>query len=148
MKVDYPFNNLIYRIFFCIKPIIDFDALIPQKVVAMPKNPPITVVYDTPYLNYGNMYNSQNGVFTEPSAMFYVFTWTSVVNPEETFDGEIVVNGKRKEMINCNNELSAGFENCENTVPLVLKPGDHVNICTIVATFLHGLWSNFKRWKV
>lgn len=121
---------------------------IPQKVVAMPRNTPITVVYDTPYLNYGNMFNSKNGVFTEPFAMFYVFPWSSVVNPEKTFDGEIVVNGKRKGMVNCNNELCAGFENCDNAVPLVPKPGDNVYICTIVATFLHGLWSNFKRWEV
>lgn len=58
-----------------------------------------------------------------------------MVNPKKTFDEEIVVNGKRKGIENWNNELSAGFQNCENNIPLVPKPGDHVNIWTIVATF-------------
>lgn len=62
----------------------------------MPRNTSIIVVYFTSYFNYGNKYNSQNGVFTEPSTRFYVFTWTSMVNPKKTFDEEIVVNGKRK----------------------------------------------------
>lgn len=134
-------------IFFLDKPIIAFNAYT-SKSLTMPRNTPITVVYDTLYFNYGNAYNPQNGVFTAPSAGLYVFTWTSVVNPKKIFDVEIVVNGKRKGMGNCNNELSAGFENCENTVPLVLKTGDHVNIRTIAANFLHGLWSSFKGWKV
>lgn len=74
--------------------------------------------------------------------------WKSTVNPKEILDVEIVVNGDRKVIENCNNELSAGFENCGNTVPLVLKPGDQDKIRTIAANFLHGLWSSFKGWKV
>lgn len=108
----------------------------------------IIVVYDILYLNYGNMFNFKNGVFIELFVMFYVFLWLSVVNLEKIFDGEIVVNGKRKGMGNCNNELCVGFENCDNIVFFVFKFGDNVYICIIVVIFLYGFWLNFKRWKV
>ena len=35
-----------------------------------------------------------------------------------------------------------------NTVPLVLKTGDKVNIRTTAANLLHMGWSSFKGWKV
>lgn len=78
----------------------------------------------------------------------YIFTWTSVVAPGKIFDAEILLNGKRKGLGNCNNEGGSWYENCANTVPLVLRAGDKVNIRTVTANYLLGFWSSFKGWKV
>ncbi|XP_061191806.1 uncharacterized protein LOC133200086 [Saccostrea echinata] len=98
--------------------------------------------------NHGNAYNQHTGVFTAPSDGLYVFTWSSVVAPKKLFDSEILVNGQRNGLGNCNNVLSQGYENCSNTVPLLLKVGDKVNIRTTSADYLHGIWTSFKGWKV
>ena len=101
------------------------------------------------YFNYGNAYNPHNGFFTAPSDGLYVFSWTSLVRSRKTFDAEIVVNGHRKGLGDCNiNDDNPGFENCANTVPLVLKTGDKVNIRTTKANYLHAHASSFKGWKV
>lgn len=71
-----------------------------------------------------------------------------MVNPKEILDVEIVVNGDRKIIEKCKNELSAGFENCGNIVPLVLKPKNQDKIRITAANFLHRLWSSLKGWKV
>nr|XP_022290934.1 uncharacterized protein LOC111102473 [Crassostrea virginica] len=112
-------------------------------------NTHFNVVYNAVYYNHGNAYNPVSGFFTAPSPGLYVFTWASVVAPKKTFDAEILVNGKRKGLGNCYNGGGSGFENCSNTVPLILATGDKVNIRTDVADYLHGGgWSNFKGWKV
>ena len=106
------------------------------------------VVYDAVLYNYGNAYNTQSGYFTAPSDGLYVFTWTSVVAPKKIFDTQIMVNGQRNGLANCNNIGNPGYENCANTVPLVLKTGDKVNIQTTTANYLLMYWSSFKGWKV
>ena len=45
----------------------------------------------------------------------------SLVTSKNIFDTEILVNGVRKGLADCNNELNQGYENCANTAPLVLK---------------------------
>ena len=111
-------------------------------------NSPVNVVYNAVYYNYGNAYNTLTGYFTTPSDGLYVFTWTSLVATKKIFDTEILVNGVRKGLGNCNNEGNPGLENCANTVSLVLKTGDKVNIRTTTANFLYLDWSSFKGWKV
>lgn len=105
-------------------------------------------MYDKVFFNYGNAYNPHSGFFTAPSAGLYIFTWTSLVLSRKIFDAEILVNGQRKGLGNCNNESNPGIENCANTVPVVLKAGDKVNIRTTTANYLYSHWSSFKGWKV
>ena len=117
--------------------------------LTMRRNTPTNVVYDAVYYNYKNVYNPVSGIFKAPSPGLYVFTWSSLVAPRKIFDAEILVNGNRKGLGNCNNERSSGWENCANTVPLVLETGDKVNIRTVVANDLSGGgWSSFKGWRV
>ena len=59
-----------------------------------------------------------------------------------------MVNGQRNGLANCNNIGNPGYENCANTVPLVLKTGDKVNIQTTIANYILIDWSSFKGWKV
>ena len=58
------------------------------------------------------------------------------------------INGVRKGLAACNNEINPGYENCANTAPLVLKTGDNVNKRTTNGNFLYMEWSSFKGWKV
>nr|XP_034312010.1 uncharacterized protein LOC117684349 [Crassostrea gigas] len=130
------------------KPIVAFNAYTSQHLV-FKRNTPVNVVYDKLYFNYGDAYNPHSGFFTAPSAGLYIFTWASVVAPRKIFDTEILVNGKRIGLGNCNNESSSGYENCASTFPFVLNAGDKVNIRTVFANYLHGGgWSSFKGWKV
>ncbi|XP_061190511.1 uncharacterized protein LOC133198433 [Saccostrea echinata] len=127
--------------------LIAFNAFI-IKSLHLKRGTPVNVVYDGVYYNYGNAYNQHTGVFTAPSDGLYVFTWSSCVEPKKIFDVEILLNGKRKGLGNCNNELNKGYENCSNTFPFVLRAGDKVNIRTTYANYLHGSWSSFSGWKV
>lgn len=107
------------------------------------------VVYDTTVLNTANVYDSSTGYFTAPSSGLYVFSWTSMVHSETAFNAELVVNGERKGLGNCNNYLGSGIENCANTFPVILAAGDRVNIRTVNANYLQGYrWSSFQGWKV
>lgn len=129
------------------KPIIAFNAYL-TKTLTMHISTPVNIVYDGLIYNYGNAYNPHNGIFTAPSDGLYIFTWTSFVVTEKTFNAEILANGKRKGLANCHNRYNKGYENCANTVPVVLKNGDKVNIRTTYANSLTKDWSSFKGWKV
>lgn len=137
-----------YFIFFSDNSFICFNAYCSTPRLTFPMRTPTNVVYDKFFFNFGNAYNPSNGYFTAPSAGMYIFTWTSVVAPGKMFDAEILLNGKRKGLGNCNNLRGSWYENCANTVPLVLNAGDKVNIRTVTANYLLGLWSSFKGWKV
>lgn len=108
------------------------------------------VVYDKIWLNTGGVYSTITGLFTAPSSGLYVFSWTNLVAEMPMFDSEILVNGERKDLAKCSHELDRqGFESCSNTVPVVLKKGDLVNIRKVDAILLQGnQWSSFKGWKV
>ncbi|XP_062605666.1 uncharacterized protein LOC134267483 [Saccostrea cucullata] len=129
------------------KLIIAFNAYITKRL-HLHRNTPVNVVYDGVYYNVGNAYNPHSGFFTAPSDGLYVFTWTSFINVRKIFDAQILLNGVQKGYGNCNNEANPGYENCANTVPLVLKAGDKVNIRTTNANELVETWSSFKGWKV
>ncbi|XP_062613701.1 L-rhamnose-binding lectin CSL3-like [Saccostrea cucullata] len=73
------------------------------KTLHLQRGTPVNVVYDGVYFNYGNAYNQHTGVFTAPSVGLYVFTWSSCVTSKKLFDVEILLNGKRKGLGNCNN---------------------------------------------
>lgn len=109
---------------------------------------PFNVVYDGVYYNYGNAYNRHSGFFTAPSDGLYVFTWTTYVANDKIFNTQIQLNGEQKGVANCDNSSNPGRENCLNTVPLVLKTGDSVNIRTTTADFIYPVWSSFKGWRV
>lgn len=110
----------------------------------------MNVVYDRTSLNTHDVYNTKNGFFTAPSGGLYVFSWTSLVAEMSKFNAELLVNGERKGLENCDHELGQqGFESCSNTVPVILKTGDLVNIRTLDSLSLLGVqWSSFKGWKV
>ncbi|XP_062605665.1 uncharacterized protein LOC134267482 [Saccostrea cucullata] len=127
--------------------IIAFNAYI-TKDLNLRRNTPVNVVYDGVCYNFGNAYSPHSGFFTTPSDGLYVFTWTSLVHVRKVFDAHILVNGVQKGYGNCNNEANPGYENCANTVPLVLKAGDKVNIRTTTTNSLLKNWSSFKGWKV
>ncbi|XP_061195632.1 uncharacterized protein LOC133203846 [Saccostrea echinata] len=125
-----------------------FNAAI-SKTLDLQRNTPVNVVYDTVLYQIGNAYNPLNGFFTAPSGGLYVFSWTTLVAARKIFDAELLVNGKRKGLGNCNNEGNPSYENCANTIPLVLELGDEVNIRTTTANYAHGYhWSSFKGWKI
>ena len=109
---------------------------------------PINVVYDGVYYNYGNAYNRHSGFFTAPSDGLYVFTWRTYVAGNKIFNTRIQLNGEQKGVSNCDNRANPGHGNCSNTVPLVLKTGDSVNIRTTTANFIYPVWSSFKGWRV
>uniref|UniRef100_K1P7B9 Uncharacterized protein n=1 Tax=Magallana gigas TaxID=29159 RepID=K1P7B9_MAGGI len=110
----------------------------------------VNVVYDKTSLNTHDVYNTKNGFFTAPSGGLYVFSWTSLVAEMSKFNAELLVNGERKGLAKCDHELGQqGFESCSNTVPVILKTGDLVNIRTVDSLSLLGIqWSSFKGWKV
>ena len=87
-------------------------------------------------------------IFSPGQALFLlkksIFTWTSLVPPKKVFDAAILVNGQSRGLGNCNNELNPGLVNCANTVPLVLKAGDKINVRTTNANFLIRIFSSFK----
>ncbi|XP_061195680.1 uncharacterized protein LOC133203895 isoform X2 [Saccostrea echinata] len=125
-----------------------FNAAI-SKTLNLQRNTPVNIVYDTVLYQTGNEYNPRNGFFTAPSRGLYVFSWATLVATRKIFDTELLVNGQRKGLGNCNNEGNPGAGNCANTIPVVLKFGDEVNIRTTTANYVHGdLWSSFKGWKV
>lgn len=105
-------------------------------------------MYDGLFYNYGKAYNPHSGAFTAPSAGLYIFTWTSTVARDKLFNVEILVNGHRKGLGNCDNERHSWYENCANTVPLVLETGDTVILRTTNGNNLLPVWSSFKGWKV
>lgn len=99
---------------------------------------------DGVYYNYGNAHNRHCGFFTAPSDGLYVFTWTTYVAGNKVFNTRIQLNGEQKGVANCDNRANPGHGNCSNTVPLVLKIGDSVNIRTTTADFIYPVWSSFK----
>ncbi|XP_062586379.1 uncharacterized protein LOC134247981 isoform X4 [Saccostrea cucullata] len=130
------------------KRVVVFNAAI-SKTLNLERNTPVNVVYDTVIYQTGNVYNPVNGFFTAPTDGLYMFSWATLVAARKIFDAELLVNGKRKGLGNCNNEANPGYENCASTIPVVLKSGDKVNIRTTTANYAHGYnWSNFKGWKV
>lgn len=60
------------------------------------------VVYDGLRSNYKNFYNPRTGRFIAPIKGLYVFTWETVTAPEKVFDTELLVNGERVMINNCN----------------------------------------------
>nr|XP_022319620.1 uncharacterized protein LOC111122262 [Crassostrea virginica] len=91
------------------KEIVAFSAY-NKKHLTPHRNSPVNVVYNAVYYNYGNAYNTQSGYFTAPSDGLYVFTWASLITSKNIFDTEILVNGVRKGLAACNNELNPGYE--------------------------------------
>ena len=75
------------------------------------------IVYDTVLYDTHNAYNNQTGVFTAPSSGLYIFTWTSAVAPNKTFNSGLLLNGRRMGISGCNNQENFGFENCANSIP-------------------------------
>ncbi|XP_062619201.1 uncharacterized protein LOC134280762 [Saccostrea cucullata] len=148
------FKVAVFVIFLSLLPLVEpsgnfiaFNAY-PTRSLHLNIGSTVNVVYDGVYYNYGNAYNRYTGVFTAPYNGLYVFSWASVVAPNKMFDSEILLNGQRKGLGNCNNLKGQGYENCSRTYPLVLKAGDRVNIRTAGANNLIGFWSSFSGWKV
>ncbi|XP_052695096.1 heavy metal-binding protein HIP-like [Crassostrea angulata] len=110
----------------------------------------IDVVYDGVRSNYHNSYNPATGRFTAPVKGFYVFAWETVTGPNKIFDTELLVNGERVMLNNCNNLAPGGaYVSCSGTAPTLLKPGDIVHVRTTSGTYLHGGgWSSFSGWLV
>lgn len=129
------------------KEAIAFNAVI-SKTLLYDRDTPVNIVYDTVLYDTHGAYSSQSGVFTAPHKGLYIFTWTTLVAAGKILDTELIVNGTRKGLGNCNNEGNPGFENCANTVPVVLEAGDTVNVRSVTGNFVHGHeWSSFKGWR-
>ncbi|XP_062586387.1 uncharacterized protein LOC134247986 isoform X2 [Saccostrea cucullata] len=125
-----------------------FNAVV-SKPLDFQRSTPVNVVCDTVLYLTGNVHNPRNGFFTAPTGGLYVFSWSTLALTRKIFDTEILVNGQRKGLANCNNENNPGIENCANTIPDVLKSGDKVNIRTTIANYIYGYhWSTFKGWTV
>lgn len=81
-----------------------------------------------------------------PLPGYTLFTFRAINTIGGIFDAELLVNWQRKCLGNCNNEPNAGFENCTNILPVILKHEDKVNIRTTNVLLL-ALWSSFKGWN-
>lgn len=110
----------------------------------------IDVVYDGVRSNYHNSYNPATGRFIAPIKGLYVFAWETVTGPNKIFDTELLVNGERVMLNNCNNLAPGGaYVSCSGTAPTFLKPGDIVHIRVVSGNYLHGGgWSSFSGWLV
>lgn len=110
----------------------------------------IDVVYDVVRSNYHNSYDATTGRFTAPVKGLYVFAWETVTGPNKIFDTELLVNGERVMLNNCNNLTPSGaYVSCSGTAPTLLKQGDIVHVRTTSGNYLHGGgWSNFSGWLV
>ncbi|XP_061182296.1 uncharacterized protein LOC133190622 [Saccostrea echinata] len=112
------------------------------------RNTPTNIVYDGAYFNNGSAYDTHSGFFTAPSDGLYTFAWSSLVGGRKIFNSEICVNSYRKGLLGCNNEDNPGLQSCSNTVPLILKSGDRVNIRSITGNNLLPFYSSFQGWKI
>lgn len=129
------------------KEAILFNA-VTSKILYYDRNTPVNIVYDTVLYDSHGAYSSQSGVFTAPYKGLYIFTWSTLVAAGKILDSELIVNGTRKGLGNCNNEGNPGFENCANTVPVMLEAGDTVNIRSVTGNYVYGdAWSSFKGWR-
>ncbi|XP_061190789.1 complement C1q subcomponent subunit A-like [Saccostrea echinata] len=110
----------------------------------------VDIVYDGVRSNFHNCYNPSTGHFTAPGKGFYVFSWESLTPAGKIFDTELLVNGARYQMNNCNNlATTASFSSCTGVVPVQLEAGDIVNIRSTSGTYLYGDgWSTFSGWLV
>lgn len=114
-----------------------------------PRDQHTNVVYNGLHFDSHKAYNPSTGYFTAPVSGLYVFSWENLTAPGKVFDTELLVNGIRHELDNCNNEGStAGYLSCTQVVPVKLNAGDLVNIRTTYGNYAHGGWSSFSGWLV
>ncbi|XP_062578747.1 uncharacterized protein LOC134240699 [Saccostrea cucullata] len=114
-----------------------------------PRDRQTNVVYNGLHYDSHKAYNPSTGYFTAPVSGLYVFSWENLTAPGKLFDTELLVNGIRQEVDNCNNEgASAGYLSCTQVLPVKLNAGDLVNIRTIYGNYAHGGWSSFSGWLV
>ena len=129
------------------KDTVVFNAVV-TKIGQFERNTPVNIIYDQVLYDTHNAYSNQTGAFTAPIDGLYVFTWSTLVAAKKILDAELLVNGIRKGLGNCNNEDNNGYENCSNTVPVLLKAGDEVSIRSTNGNYIHGDgWSSFKGWR-
>jgi hypothetical protein len=107
-------------------------------------------VFDGVRSNFHNCYNPSDGHFTAPIKGFYVFSWEIMTAAGKIFDTELLVNGARYQLNNCNNlATTSAFSSCTGVVPTSLEPGDVVYIRSTSETYLHGnAWSSLSGWLV
>lgn len=140
-------TSIVILIYIIGKEAILFNA-VTSKILYYDRNTPVNIVYDTVLYDSHGAYSSQSGVFTAPYKGLYIFTWSTLVAAGKILDSELIVNGTRKGLGNCNNEGNPGFENCANTVPVMLEAGDTVNIRSVTGNYVYGdAWSSFKGWR-
>lgn len=114
-----------------------------------PRDQHTNVLYNGLHFDSHKAYNPSTGYFTAPVSGLYVFSWENLTAPGKVFDTELLVNGIRHELDNCNNEGStAGYLSCTQVVPVKLNAGDLVNIRTTYGNYAHGGWSSFSGWLV
>ncbi|XP_062578746.1 uncharacterized protein LOC134240698 [Saccostrea cucullata] len=114
-----------------------------------PRDRQTNVVYNGVHYDSHKAYNPSTGFFTAPVTGLYVFSWENLTAPGKTFDTELLVNGVRHELDNCNNEgTTTGYLSCTQVVPVKLNAGDHVNIRTTYGNYAHGGWCSFSGWLV
>lgn len=110
----------------------------------------VDVVFDGVRSNFHNCYDPSNGHFTAPVKGFYVFSWEILTSSGNIFDTELLVNGVRYQLNDCNNlKQTAAYSSCTGVVPAPLEAGDVVHIRSTSGTYLHGDgWSSFSGWLV
>ena len=112
------------------------------------RNTPVHIIYDQVLYDTHNAYSNQTGAFTAPIDGLYVFTWTTLVEAKKIMNTELLVNRIRTGLGSCDNEGNNGYENCSNTIPVLLKAGDEVSIRSTTGNYIYGsTWSSFKGWR-
>ncbi|KAK3094874.1 hypothetical protein FSP39_007379 [Pinctada imbricata] len=104
------------------------------------------IAYSGVVTSIGGGYNATTGIFTAPRSGNYAFLWSCLTAPGAIFDSELMVNGLRKSLNNCNNRDGVSQLTCTGMAIVKMKYGDKAYIRSIFGEFLYEDWSWFHGW--
>ncbi|XP_061186953.1 complement C1q-like protein 3 [Saccostrea echinata] len=128
--------------------IIAFHAAIKSHLRNVPVN--TTIKFDDVFLNKGNGYNPDTGVFTAPEDGVYFFEWTFISTRKSTVYVEAVVDGTRKAST-CVNDQQSYHVSTSGHLLYELKKGNKVWIRTffVTAGYMHAdKYTYFSGYKI
>ena len=117
-------------------------------------------IYDTVYINQGNAYNNNTGVFTVPTSGVYAILWTVAAEGRDGFSGELgeintelIVNASPRAKVHVDTETAGEDSQSTGFLILHLNNGDVVYVrsgATIQGTlqkYYQQEWT-FAGWQI